>query len=224
MSDAPDDLGRFLRGLAHELRTPLGSILILTELLAEGPEALAPRQSDKVRKIGLAALGLKEIVEQVSTYAKCADGRLTALRRPVDWEELLDDLRRAFAPEALDQARELTLELEPGTPRAVITDREILRRVTGLLLEHALGGRSERPIRLAVRHAASEMLVTVRGGLDDDGGDTLFEPFPPGPRRAGGTALTLPLARALAGVLGGRLRADGDALLLSLPLEPADQA
>lgn len=227
--DASQELASFLRGLAHELRTPLGSILILTELLADGPEELSPRQSEQVRKIGLAAAGLKELIEQVSTYAKAAGGRLSTVRTAVDPEALLDELRRAYGPRAREQGRDLVVERKTDVPRTLSTDREVLCQILGHLLDHALGDLSDQPIGLGVElGAADEVTFTVRGARVPQGGasDDLFEPFPPGARRSsGGTVLALPLARALSGVLGGRLRAAGDgALVLSLPLAAAAAA
>lgn len=220
---------RFLRGLAHELRTPLGSILILTELLADGPEPLSEKQGDKVRKISLAAADLKELIEQVSAYAKAADGRLTALRSAVDLEALVGELREDHAERARVRGLELAVEWRAEAPRTLATDREILHRTLSHLLEHALGATAEGRVELGVGGDAAGVVFTVRDGgsaVAEEERDDLFEPFPPGARirrSSGGTALTLPLAKALAGVLGGRLESAaagerGCVFTLSLPV------
>lgn len=229
---ASEETARFLRGLAHELRTPLGSILILTELLEDGPEPLSASQGDRVRKIGLAAADLKELVEQVSVYAKAADGRLAATPSAVDLEALVGELRQAFAERARARGLELAVEWRPEAPRSLATDREILRRALSRLLEHAVGATAEGRIELGVAREAGEAVLTVRDGGSPVAADeraALFEPFPPGVRirrSSGGTALALPLAKALAGVLGGRLEARdaggrGCLFTLSLPLTVA---
>lgn len=226
---ASHNTARFLRGLAHELRTPLGSILILTELLAEGAEPLTEKQGDKIRKIGLAAADLKKLVEQVSAYAKASDGRLTTSRSAVDLEALVGELRKTYAELARERGLELALEWQAGAPRTLSADREILRQTLSHLLEHAVGATARGRIELAVGGEADGVVFTVRDGgspVAADGPDALFEPFPPGARirrSSGGTALTLPLAKTLAGVLGGRLeaRAAGDrgcTFTLFLPL------
>ena len=226
---ATQETARFLRGLAHELRTPLGSLLILTELLADGPEPLSEKQAEKVRKIGLAAADLKELVEQISAYAKASDGRLTTARSTVDLEALVDELRGTCAARARDRGLELAVTWRPEAPRSLDTDGEILRRILSHLLEHALGATAEGRVELEIAREENEVVFTVRDGgraVAADERDALFEPFPPGARirrSSGGTALSLPLAQALSGVLGGRLesRAAGDrgcAFTLSLPL------
>ena len=59
--------------LVHELRTPLGSVLMLTELLGEGLDAKGGEQTRKIRKATTDVLGL---LAEVSELAKIEGGRL----------------------------------------------------------------------------------------------------------------------------------------------------
>jgi signal transduction histidine kinase len=221
---------RFLRGLAHEVRTPLGSILMLTELLADGPEGLSEKQQGQVRKIRQAAAEVSLLLDQVSTLAKVADGGLTASPSTVDLEELVGLLRDELASRDREKGRTVEVRWEQDVPKALSTDGLILRQVLVQLLEHALGATRDGAVSLVVARHGGEVVFAVRDQgavVPEDRRDAIFEPFPPAGvrtrRSTGGTALALPLARELAGLLGGRLELEsgserGVTLTLLLPV------
>lgn len=220
---------RFLRGLAHEVRTPLGSILMLTELLADGPEALSEKQLGHVHKIRRAAVEVNHLLDQVSTLAKAVDGGLAAAPGTVDLEELVGELRSELATQAREKGLAFDVSWERDAPRTLTTDRPILRQVLVHLLEHALGATRDGGISLSVAPSGGGVAIAVRDhgqAVPEERREAFFEPFPPSAvrtrRSAGGTALALPLASALTGLLGGRLelesgRERGVTLTLRLP-------
>jgi signal transduction histidine kinase len=226
---------RFLRGLTHELRTPLASMLILAELLADGPDALSPGQRDKIAKIRQAGAGMKELIEQVSTLAKIADGRMSAHPQRIDLHAVVSELHDELGARARGRGLSLELRWEPGLPQTLHTDREILRRVLACLLEHALATARDGEITLSVargEHASPDTVAVAVShtgpGIPADQRQAVFEPFPPdrlGRPHQGG-ALTLPLAKRLSELLLGRLELSdsdgrGSTFTLSLPLEDA---
>lgn len=203
---------RFLRGLAHEVRTPLGSILMLTELLTDGPDELSQKQLDQVRKIRRAAADVHLLLDQTTALAKAADGTLTASAAAVDLAELVEEVHGELGVRAQEKGLTFDVTWEPDAPRTLATDRLILRQVLVHLLEHALGATREGGISLTAAASDGGISLALRDGgaaVPDDRRDSFFEPFPAAGARTrrstGGTALALPLARALAGLLGGRL-------------------
>ncbi len=221
---------RFLRGLAHEVRTPLGSILMLTELLADGADELTEKQLGQVRKIRRAAADVSLLIDQVSSLAKVADGRLTASWGAVDLEEVVGELHGETAARAREKGLTFEVRWAPGAPKALSTDRLILRQVLEHLLKHALGATREGGITLTVAAGDGELALAVRdrgAAVPQGEREAFFEPFPAAGARtrrsAGGTALALPLAKALSNVLRGRLELEsgderGVTLTLLLPL------
>ncbi|HEX6201314.1 MAG TPA: ATP-binding protein, partial [Thermoanaerobaculia bacterium] len=120
-----------------------------------------------------------------------------------------------------------------GAPERVTTDPAKLLRAAGLLVTSAL--HASRGGEVAVTLAAAggedgslELRVADSGPpLDDAEHASLFAPFggagPRTARRFGGTGLGLPVAHALAHLLGGRLTAEpagregGCLFVLSIP-------
>lgn len=221
---------RFLRGLAHEVRTPLGSILMLTELMADGPERLSEKQQVQVRKIRQATAEVNLLLDQVSTLAKVADGGLTASTSTVDLQEVVGQLQDELAPRAREMGQTLEVHWEPHATATLSTDRMILRQVLVQLLEHALGATRDGAVSLIVARRGGGVSIAVRdqgAAVPEERREAFFEPFPPAAvrtrRSTGGTVLALPLASALAGLLGGRLELEsgpeaGVTLTLLLPL------
>src|SRR4051794_38850612 len=96
-----DDLlwsGRFLSALVHELRTPLASLMLTAELLAEDPR-LEPRQARYARTVGDAAADLRALLDDVGELNRVRAGRVAAVHVATPLAEILEGavepLRRA---------------------------------------------------------------------------------------------------------------------------------
>ena len=217
---------RLLSALTHELRTPLGSILMMSELLAENAEGhLDPREVRYAENIHAATRDLLELIDRLGEIARIEAGRVEVARRAVDPEELVRGAVRDLlasredpvAPEAAAQERpRVHLTVAPGTPGSVTIDRDALRKLVVLLLESALGVSAGGAVRLLLGPADEggvEIAVRDAGGAPgEEELEGLFVPFatagPRSRRRFGGSGLGLPLAAAVAGLLGAELTAE----------------
>lgn len=227
---------KFLRALAHELRTPLGSIRMLAELLAAAPEAPAEKRTDKARKIERATLGIKEILDQVTILAKVADGSLEPVVTTLELAPFLADLLETHTAAAEAKGLDLTGTIE-GAPPTISTDVDPLRQALDLLLAAAIAttadGRIETRVEVSpgdgsrdrVRDRAGGVRFTVRGGapgIPESDHAAVLEPFAGGRkiRPTGVGPLDLPVAHAFAVLLGGRveLLADGEGTAFRLEL------
>ena len=209
MTDARDrgaSSSAMLSGLTHELRTPLNSILMLSELLEERLETRYARQ------IHQAAEDLLELVSQAGELGRLESGRLTAEAR----EAATADLARRIEEAAREQDVPLVVESDPSAPEKVITDPAKLLRAVELLIaaaHHAAPGETVGVGLEAAPGGGLAVRVTDAGPpLAEHDRETLFVPFgaagPRTARRFGGTGLGLPVAHALATLLGGTLTAD----------------
>ena len=118
---------------------------------------------------------------------------------------------------------ELDVALSEDLPATLATDRLQLERLLGHLLSHAASAGGAVGARLAAAGDAVEIKVGHGGTpIPEDQRAAAFEPFQPGLR--GASALDLPIAGALAELLGGdlELRSEGgaDVFALVLPVGP----
>jgi signal transduction histidine kinase len=228
---------RVLSGLTHELRTPLGSILMMSELLAEnGAAHLDEREIRYAQNIHRATADLLELIDQLGELSRIEAGRVHLGERELIPKELGRHLEERYGAHAADAAIRLEVEIAQDTPAAVRTDGEKVARILELLVDSALKVSREGSVEIEMAppdrsdgesgEAALEIRVRDSGPpLGDDERAGLFVPFGTAGARSsrqfGGSGLGLPLAHALAGLLGGGLAAtstpDGLCFTLRLP-------
>jgi CheY-like chemotaxis protein len=225
-----------LAALAHDIRTPLGGILALSELLAASE--IGERERGWAQTIKGTAEHLSSLATLLVDAVKAESAGL-ALRR-----EVFDPLRLANAVAALLAARAQAQGLEVETaiaadlPHAVIGDQVRLRAALENLADNAVkftqSGRvsfavaAERAARDRVRLAFS---VTDSGiGLTPTEIRRLFRPFVQASeevaRRYGGAGLGLVSVKRLAEAMGGGLKVTstpgrGSTFKLSVVVEKA---
>lgn len=209
---------RVLSGLTHELRTPLGSILMMSELLAENPAGrLDDREIRYAQNIHRAVSDLLELVDQVGELARIEAGRMKVTATAVKLADLRARLEERYAARAEELGLTLAVEVAPDGAPSVTTDREKAERILDLLIESALKvGERGGGVRIELAGAEDGRFEAVVGDSGapptDDEQQVLFEPFaaagPRSSRRFGGSGLGLPLAHALAVLLKGELSAE----------------
>lgn len=222
---------RVLSGLTHELRTPLGSILMMSELLSENSAGrMDDREVRYAQNINRAVSDLLELVDQVGELARIEAGRAKIGSAPVELATLRERLEARYTERAAGEGASLTVHVEPESGGAFTVDREKAERIFELLIDSAIkvtAGGGEIRIDLAAT-ADGGLRAAVRDTGEppsESERDVLFEPFaaagPRSSRRFGGSGLGLPVAHALTTLLGGELTAecsdDGCTFRLTLP-------
>ncbi len=227
---------RFLSNMSHEFRTPLHSMLALTQLLRDkldGP--LTPGQERQVNYIDRAARELLQLVEDMLDLAKVEAGRIDVHASEFEISELFGALRGMLRPLLVNDRLSLVIE-EPRTREVLYTDEakasQILRNLISNALKFTEAGevrvtaevlpaRDGLPKRVAFRVADTGI------GIAEEDIDRIFEDFVqvdgPLQRKLRGTGLGLPLSRRLAKLLGGDVYAEsrvghGSKFTLELPV------
>lgn len=212
----------FLRKMAHEIRTPLGSMLMLAELLADNAGGrLNEREIGYAHKIQRAGAEIRGLIEEVLDLSRIETGAVEVEAGEVAITDLIAGAAEDFEELAGDRPVELASAVDSEAPAAVHTDRRQLARLLRLLLARAARVTAEGTVTLRVAAADPmiEIAVTEGGGpISEDQRATAFEPFQPGRR-----GLELAIARALAELLGGRLtvrpgEGSGNTWSLHLPI------
>jgi len=202
-------VGRVSAQVAHEVRNPLSSIGLNTELLEEAVgKAHFSTPSDE-REAGQL---LAAIAREVDRLTEVTDQylRLARLPRPALVPEDVNQLLTRvldFSAEELERAGvRVQRELEPLAPRA-LADEGQLRQVFLNLLRNA---REAMPaggtLRVASRTAGDAVEVTFSdsgSGIPEEVQGRLFEPF--FSTKSGGTGLGLALARQILEAHGGSI-------------------
>jgi signal transduction histidine kinase len=218
---------QLLADLAHELRTPIASLAVTVEAVADGvlepdPATLASLTEQAGRLTRLAG-DLRNIAD--------ADGGLSIRPASCEVAELLDQAAAAAAEDFAREGVELAVVGSPsGTVRA---DAQRIGQVLANLLSNALrhtpaGGR----VSLAAESAAGTVVITVSDtgdGIEPAHLPHIFDRFyrtdTARSRDAGGTGIGLSISRAIALAHAGTLtaaspgRGRGAVFTLTLPAD-----
>ena len=117
----------WIRELSHEMRTPLYSILLLSEDLKKS-EDLTGHAKKKVSQILRSADHLLGIVNSILDLTKIADGRCTLNEESFDLKKLMKDAVKLVDPAAKQKRIKVKL-LQEGLKENYLGDELKLRQV-----------------------------------------------------------------------------------------------
>ena len=218
----------FTRALAHELKTPLTSVLASSDLLAS--ELKDEPVLSLARNISRGASNLNSTIDELLDLARGEVGMLQLKLESADISQLLRETADAMAPLASKRSQSLVVEVPPSLP-AVQADVARLQQVVTNLLSNAVKFTPVRgtiTLRAKVRNADVVVEVQDTGrGISKEEQKHLFEPYhrlrrdEKGPS---GLGLGLSLSKTLIELHGGEIWAksrsgQGATFGFSLPLE-----
>lgn len=198
--------------MAHDIRSPLSSILFLSDTLRRGHSGeITELQKRQLGLIYSAALGLAGVVNDVVELAKSGGTLKDERPQVLSVSAVLASVYEMVAPMAEEKGLTLTMDgpqkdQVKGYP--VSLSRVLLNLVTNALHHTDEGGVSVEGRR--IDHTCLEFCVIDTGtGIADAAKETLFQPFrcaPDGSRKLfSGTGLGLSIARGLVEAMNGEM-------------------
>jgi len=133
---ASRDKSDFLASMSHEMRTPLNTIIGMTEVL-EGTE-LTPEQSQYLNICHASGDALVGLINDIVDISRIEAGELHLDHIAFDLYELVDHLADAMALRAHRKDLELIFNVTQGTPLKLMGDPMRLRQVCTNLLVNAI--------------------------------------------------------------------------------------
>jgi signal transduction histidine kinase len=231
---APDGLELVVE-VAHDLRSPLTSILFLAETLQRGRSG--PVNSVQERQLGLiysAAFGLSSVASDVIELARGGDRLVDLDPIPFSVTDILESVRDIVQPIAEEKnllVKVTSPELDFRIGHPVALSRVLLNLTTNALKFTAEGSvevtavsRNSRCIEFSVRDTGR--------GIPPQSMATLFEPFRrrqnPGEYTFSGSGLGLSICRKLVEAMGSVLQVEtasghGTRFYFVLDLPPAGE-
>jgi signal transduction histidine kinase len=202
---------RLMAIVGHDLRTPLGAILLSAGALTARGD-LTPQQAKVVDRIATSAGRMNAIIGDLLDFGRARQGMGFALR--LERVDLGEVARRAIAELTAGGRRPVALRVE-GDP-ALDGDPARLAQVASNLIGNALehGGAGEVSVRVDGRGPDVRLAVHNEGPpIPPELLPHVFEPFRRGDddRRAGGTGLGLFIVREIVVAHGGTATASSDA-------------
>jgi signal transduction histidine kinase len=221
--------------VAHDLRSPLTSILFLAETLQRGRSGpVNPVQERQLGLIYSAAFGLSSVASDVIELARGGDRLVDLDPIPFSVTDILESVRDIVQPIA--EEKDLTIQVTVPQADFRIGHPVALSRVLLNLTTNALKFTAEGVVEVTARQLgarAIEFAVRDTGrGIPPQSMATLFEPFrrrqKPGEYTFSGSGLGLSICRKLVEAMGATLGVEtspgaGTRFYFVLDLPPAGE-
>ena len=208
-----------ITNIAHDLRTPLTSIIGYLELLRSGQNAVMPPELEK-KYIDIAytkSKRLEKLIEDLFGFTKMTYGKMAMKVGQVDIIKLLSQLLEEFYPSFAEN--NLTYELSSNVPAKVIAaDGNLLARLFDNLINNAIKYGADGKRILVKVHAEDEIVAVsvVNYGhvIPEQELPLIFNKFyrveQSRSSSTGGTGLGLAIAKNIVEMHGGAIEVESD--------------
>jgi signal transduction histidine kinase len=200
--------------ISHELRTPINSVIGYVDLLSDeldGP--ITAQQRHHLTHIRASGMHLSGLVEEILEYTRIEAGQEVVRRVSFLLSDVVEQALILIRP--LAERKRLPLSVAGlDAPVTLYTDRRKLCQILTNVLANAVKFTSDGHVILRVRVEGEPPDGRILFEVEDTGDgiaienqEHVFDAFwrldPGGRNSAGSTGLGLPVARQLAGLLGG---------------------
>jgi signal transduction histidine kinase/ActR/RegA family two-component response regulator len=228
----------FLATVSHELRSPLNTIIMLSDPMCINADVSESARED-LQLIQRSGVHLLHLINDVLDSARIEAGQIVVEKAPLDIHEVIHEIADLMQVRAEEKSLDLVIEEIPAAPRLVQTDGAKLRYILINLMDNAVKYTDHG--RVALR---SEVLPadSAQGwrlcfeiedtgiGIASEDKSRIFEPF----TRLGnvaarrGTGLGLSITRQYLTALGGSIRlesalGEGSRFFVEVPADLAPE-
>ena len=235
LADARSD---FLAAMSHEIRTPMTGVLGMVDLLDS--EAPTPRQREQLGSIRASGRHLVNILNDILDFSRIETGKIDLERIDFSLPLLLEQVRNALQPLALERGIELSVGLADESPPIVRGDPTRIQQILLNLAGNAIKFTPEGSVLVLAAYcpdaAGPRFRFEVRDtgiGLAADQQLHIFSAFTQADhstsRRYGGSGLGLAISKRLVDMMRGEIGVEstpgeGSLFWFEIPLEPGNVA
>jgi PAS domain S-box-containing protein len=201
---------RFLATVTHEIRTPLGGILGLADLLLD--TRLAPDQTTYAKAIKTSGEALLSLIDEILDFSKVEAGHIELDERPFSLTGMVEDVVELLAPRAYAKAIEIAAHVDPAVPTRVFGDAGRLKQVILNLAGNAVKFTEAGGVVIRVRPDGGRIVFEVEDtgiGITAENLPIIFHEFEQADatpaRRVGGTGLGLAISKRIVERMGGSI-------------------
>ncbi len=209
----------FVSAVTHEMRTPLTTFRMYSEMLAENMVVDEQKRKDYLRTMCAEGNRLSHLVENVLFFARLERGRARSRMEELSVEELFSSVKARLDQRAQHAGMKLVTETSSIAEGVTVkTDISVVEQILFNLVDNACkyaGCAEDKRIHMAADLRGGAFIIRVYDhgpGIPANESGVLFKPFRKSAEHAAesapGVGLGLALSRRLARQIGGNLKFD----------------
>lgn len=180
LQDLNQTKNRFVGIAAHDLRSPLGVMVGLTDLLVGGYEgSLTAEQTELIRTIRRSAEGMLALVNNLLDVTSIESGSLRLHREELNLADLVREQVRLMSPTA--ERKGIVVQIAADESVTAICDRRAMQQVLTNLLSNAVKySYKDSVVHITVQREGASGIIRVRDtglGIATEEQALLFRPF-----------------------------------------------
>ena len=143
---------KFLDSMSHDIRTPLNSIVGLSEDIAGYGDTLPLGVKEDARDLIDASTSLIEVVDNILNINKIDSSNITIVETPYIFKDEVIKLCKLNNTKIKDRNINFKVEFQQGLPYELIGDRVHVKEIINILLSNAFKYTNEGEIKLTVKY------------------------------------------------------------------------
>jgi signal transduction histidine kinase len=214
--------------VSHDLRTPIASLRLMTEAIADGV-ATGETRERYLTELRLQVQLLGDLVDDLFELSRIEAGDINWVMGQIELEPLLNETVDAMRVQGEARGVQVVAELS-GDPVKANANPEKVQRVLFNLIQNAIRHTpADGSVTVRARNLDGQVAVEVEdngSGISGDDAPHVFEPFfrggPDTSRSRDGSGLGLALSRAIVEAHGGRIwfESTGSGTVMRFTLQP----
>jgi diguanylate cyclase (GGDEF)-like protein len=235
-----DAKGQFAANVTHELRTPLGAVLSMLDILLATD--MSEKQKEYLETTHSSARSLLTLIDEVLRFSEVESGKMTIVERECHLTDILDEVTVLLASKALKKPIDIGYVISSEVPEVVITDASKLRQMLINLLGNAVKFTESGEVSIYVTQTplssggeGANICFCVKDdgiGISPEDQQQIFGAFfqlDSSPTKAyEGTGLGLAIVSKVVALMGGEISVSsqldsGSEFTLSVPVKEAKQ-
>lgn len=203
-----------ITNVAHDLRTPLTSVIGYLDLLVKNPELEKDTREKYVEIAYDKSVRLKKLIEDLFSYTKVSQGEVEPKLAPLDVVKLMEQMIDEFYPFFQDAGLEYEFQTCQSS-MMVMADGDLLARAFSNLIGNAVKyGKDGKNIRIRINRTGENVTISVINYgkvIPEKDLEYIFDRFyrVEGSRseETGGSGLGLAIAKRIVVMHGGSIKA-----------------
>lgn len=126
----------FLSNMTHQIRTPIGGIVGMIDLLNK--TELNTQQKQYLQALSQSSHSLQEIIEDIVDFSRIEDGNISISQTSSNPRTLIDSLVHSLAPLGYENQLELKCYIEEAFPTDVLIDAQRFRQLLSNLIRYVI--------------------------------------------------------------------------------------